>query len=643
MPRNLKKAVSRSRNAEVLGAQVDGDRGLAFPRESKLLKYIAASLALLSAEKVSQREMQVVCGGLVYISMFRRQLLGCLNAVWRFIESFEVGEARWRTLPEECRMEILRFVALIPLARINFRLEVDEQVTCSDASTVGGGVCASQRLSKLGQVVSRGALRGQLPEQRQEHQVLSIGLFDGIGALRVALDLLGMEVIGHISVEQNMHAQRVVESHFPETLHVTDVRKVTAEEVEGWALRYSQAAVVLLGAGPPCQGVSGLNSERRGALRDERSSLFTHVERIKQLVQHSFPWAQVHTIMESVASMDQADREHMSASFGDDPWQCDAGQMTWCSRPRLYWLTWDLVQHEGATLVSGDGVTPRTVELTAWQDLDEVCKEGWTKVEPRRPFPTFTTSRPRPSPGRKPAGVSQCTSEELDRWQQDSFRFPPYQYCGRNCLIDQQQRIRIPDIEEREVMMGFPPGYTAACSVKADRKKTETMDMRLTLIGNSWSVPVVTWFLGNLFGFLGLCSQPTPQQIMDSLKPDGAVFLQSRLWRLPLRPVRGPPPEGESSLVSKLCSLISVKGEDVLLTTPSSQMARYHRLRASVPSKLWHWKIVTGWAWRGGKEHINSLELRAILTALKWRIVHKGVTNKRFLHLTDSLVSLHCL
>lgn len=162
-------------------------------------------------------------------------------------------------------------------------------------------------------------------------------------------------------------------------------------------------------------------------------------------------------------------------------------------------------------------------------------------------------------------------------------------------------------------------------------------------MGNSWSVPVVTWFLGNLFGPLGLCPLPSPQHIMDCLKPGGAVFLQSRLWRLALRPLRGSSTEGNSSLVAKLCSLISVKGEDVLLTAPSSQMARYHRLRASVPSKLWHWRIVTGWAWKGGKEHINSLELRAILTALKWKIVHKGVTNKRFLHLTDSLVSLHAL
>ena len=64
----MKKTVNRSMSAEVQGAQVDGDRGIAYPRESKLLKYLAAGLLLLQQEWVSQKQMQVVCGGLVYIS-----------------------------------------------------------------------------------------------------------------------------------------------------------------------------------------------------------------------------------------------------------------------------------------------------------------------------------------------------------------------------------------------------------------------------------------------------------------------------------------------------------------------------------------------------------------------------------------------
>ena len=60
---------------------VDGEEGVAYPREAKLLKYLGAALSLMDLEFVSQKQAQVVCGGLVYIAMFRRPLLGCLNAV----------------------------------------------------------------------------------------------------------------------------------------------------------------------------------------------------------------------------------------------------------------------------------------------------------------------------------------------------------------------------------------------------------------------------------------------------------------------------------------------------------------------------------------------------------------------------------
>ena len=63
--------------------------------------------------------------------------------------------------------------------------------------------------------------------------------------------------------------------------------------------------------------------------------------------------------MESVASMDAADRAVMSDSFGDEPWLCDAGGMTWCSRPRLYWISWTLQEHDGVTLLGGEPGSPR--------------------------------------------------------------------------------------------------------------------------------------------------------------------------------------------------------------------------------------------------------------------------------------------
>ena len=65
----------------------------------------------------------------------------------------------------------------------------------------------------------RGGLRGQRPRPAEQFQVVVIGLFDGIGALRVAMDLQGVSVLGYVSVEKEAHARRVIESHYPGALH----------------------------------------------------------------------------------------------------------------------------------------------------------------------------------------------------------------------------------------------------------------------------------------------------------------------------------------------------------------------------------------------------------------------------------------
>ena len=323
LPRHPGKAVSRQAVAEVQGAVVDGVRGLAYPKGQKLSKYITIAHHLMEETMATQRQMQVVCGGLVYFSTFRRQLLGGLNACWAFIESFNVRGRHRLPIPKGVKLEIRRFLCLVPLCRMSFRMALNPRVTCSDASEHGGGVCAATGLTRFGEQVACGGITGEMQGHRGG-RILSVGLFDGIASLRVALDLLGCDVAGHISVEKDPGARRVVEHHFPGTLHYQDIVKIEEKDIVSWSLTFGQVEMVLIGAGPPCQGVSGLNSHRKGAFQDERSGLFTHVKRVQELVQKHFVWAQVHTLMESVASMDEVDKLVMSGSFGDEPWRCDA-------------------------------------------------------------------------------------------------------------------------------------------------------------------------------------------------------------------------------------------------------------------------------------------------------------------------------
>lgn len=61
----------------------------------------------------------------------------------------------------------------------------------------------------------------------------------------------------------------------------------------------------------------------------------------------------------------------------------------------------------------------------------------------------------------------------------------------------------------------------------------------------------------------------------------------------------------EHKLVKKLTGLVSLKGEDLLLQPQTEDVVKYHRLRASVPARLWKWRVAASWEWRGGREHIN--------------------------------------
>ena len=224
------------------------------------------------------------------------------------------------------------------------------------------------------------------------------------------------------------------------------------------------------------------------------------------------------------------------------------------------------------------------------------------------------------------------------------MRFPPYQYRDANGLWDKNGAFRLPGIEEREAIMGFPIHYTKACFPKSHQNKTEYLDERLTLIGNSWCVFVIAWLLKELCAMRGLCPHYSLQQVVAQCSPMGNGVVQTALRRQPLRRMHHTASTSqEDALVKKLMGLVSMKGEDILLQHQSEETLKYQRLRASLPAKLWKWKDICGWTWKNPQEHINGLELRAVLTSIRWRLLKKGAVKKRFIHLVDSLVCLHCL
>ena len=97
-------------------------------------------------------------------------------------------------------------------------------------------------------------VRGELAEPQVDIRVLTVGLFDGIATLRVAVDLLRVPLAGHVSVECNPQANRVVESAFRGSILVPNIQDVQMEAVMGWALSVLFGGTAASGSRPALSG-----------------------------------------------------------------------------------------------------------------------------------------------------------------------------------------------------------------------------------------------------------------------------------------------------------------------------------------------------------------------------------------------------
>ena len=62
--------------------------------------------------------------------------------------------------------------------------------------------------------------------------------------------------------------------------------------------------------------------------------------------------------------------------------------------------------------------------------------------------------------------------------------------------------------------------------------------------------------------------------------------------------------------------------------------------RSSIDPGWWHWRRVFGAPWKDATEHINALELRALMAAVQWRLRVPANVHSKGLHISDSYVVL---
>jgi len=536
----------------------------------------------------------------------------------------------WEIILERCtkekRSEALaedfpQLFAMLPLTTIQLAMDVDNCVTCSDASEEGGSVSRSVGPTKRG--VDR--LEEAMAETQGKcaDELLLVEHCAGIGAARRALEVLGVRPGGHIVTEINEAAIRTLQANYPAAELAGDLEECTSDKLLDCLGGCMSPKFILETAGTPCQDLSSANAA--GArLEGKRSSLFFTLEEKSQLYKEALPEAKVARILENVASMQAEARDVITAWRGVLPYKCCPSGEFPVRRPRFFWCDWEVPEQEGLRIKKGEDFY--TLSLAGEALKVKHFLPSHLKVLPGfKAFPCFMQSLPRKRPPLRPAGIDTCDDTALERWEKDAFRFPPYQYREDNIVqCSRTKRKMTPPVEVREDLMGFRRDFIFECFAAAERKRNpkEHEDARLCLLGSSIHVPVLAMLLA-----------PQLQQwgFLDELPSMNDII--ARTGRN-----RKPKVADERLLVLAYVNRQTHRGGEIKLENGPQRLQERPKPQA-IDAGQWRWQHVVSCAWQCKDEHISALEARGYYLCLMWRTRRVEGLSKKFLHLLDSMTA----
>lgn len=634
-----KKRLSAAVKVDELGARFSGDEQYLGVSGERLIKVIQTTAVVLSKVQVPKKWLQVVAGRWVHVLQFRRSGMSTLHILWKWISGKRIGGRKLLKAREELFMLMLG----APLFHTFLGSEVSGVTTCSDASGKGGAVGSSDKLTDVGQdfVASQRALENEGLVEIPELLVLS--LFNGIGGAFRCYDILGIQPGVLIGAEIDASANRVTMRRWPHAKQVGDVRSIDEAMVRKWLFEFPLVVIIHIWAGFPCVDLSSVKFGRKN-LQGKESSLFFEILRILRLIRVVFgKEVTVKFFIENVASMDREAMNEISQHVGTKPYRVQCSDAVPISRPRLCWTDEEIVAMPGIKIADkGD-----YVEITAECKYPKV--EQWLREDSSWPyrwegsiFPTCMKSIRRQRPPPSPAGLSRTDEDTRLRWAADNFRYPPYQYKPEYIIYSGNGSWRLLEGSERELLHGYGYGHTSVCwsasAIKGDRDGYECC--RCSQMGDSFSIysfVIFPWI--SLRKYLPKVDYAHLCQRMG-LAPGYAtkLLVQCPLQRGLAYGGRLSIPKGPQDLGRVLLSKVNHTGSDVRVSTGTVMCPRAYP-RQSANAAWWLWKGVFACRWQR-TEHINALEMRAILLALQWRVSHLKEFECRAIHLTDSYVCM---
>ena len=637
-----KKVVAASRVTE-LGAEVDGHNGTLGVGNEKLLPLIQGTLWLVSQPYLNRKHVQIMAGRWVFVLQFRRPAMAILQQVWKFISGYEKVTEKMR---RAVRTELLQLVLLSPLLHCNLSAPVEEKVIATDASERGCAISAATSLTSTGLDFLQATRKIEGFGSSEAIPILIVSLFNGIGGCFRCYDIVGVSPMGRIAVECDPGANKITQKRWPGTIIINDVKLVDRALVRSWSSKFPRIQEVHVWAGFPCTDLSAVKFNRAN-LKGSNSKLFWEIPRIEQLIQEEFgPEVVVKSAVENVASMDQDACKEISEERGSWPYHLDPVHAVPMKRPRFAWVSESL-----------EGVFPDIsfhskrywTEVVAMADYPNT--EQWLEPEHEwagervgATFPTCMKAIVRQHPPPRPAGIEKCDNLTIQRWTEDSFRYPPYQYDWRY-IISTPNTWRLLSAEEKELLLGYGYKHTEfawpASRVKQSPQGFD--DARHSYLGDSFSIYsfciVAAAFVKRFLP--GMSYKHVANRM--GMSPGFRAHVRSII---PL--MRGlaygsdissiPHCLGMEQFNRLLLRRTNHTGSDVrvisgALTNPKSFP------RESVAASWWEWKDEFRKRWQSSS-HINVLELEAVLLGIKHQIQRFKTVDKRIFQISDSYVCI---
>lgn len=349
----------------------------------------------------------------------------------------------------------------------------------------------------------------------------------------------------------------------------------------------------------------------------------------------------------ALASMDMSAALEISEHEGTKPFLVDPVQAVPMRRPRYCWILETLDGIFNDVHCTAGKYWVEVSAMAPYPESNQWLTEGywWNGDGLDVAFPTCVKSIPRSRPPPKPAGLAKCSADCISRWEADNYRFPPYQYDWKY-LIMSETKWRLINADERELLLGYGHHHTRLAMSASEVKSSATAfeDKRLSMLGDSFSIySFVIFAVACSKNFLPAMSYKHLVQRMG-LAPGfkGQLRMQAPLrkqlrYGTPIR-ILEKYPKTVSDFNRFLLRRTNHTGSDVRIAT-GDVLAPKQYPRQSVSSQWWNWEEAFTTKWQK-KEHINILELRAILLSLQYQTSRHKIHNARVFHISDSYICI---